>query len=292
MVFSRGLLISLAVTAITSILLFMYIRNRFSKVEHKVNTMFQLIQEHSTQNQIQREMNNPQTDITITEKQPQQNASQLIPVSDTEASDSEPDTDSESVMTYDSISTDSMSINTEDDNEEIVSQTLKIDSSIDSHDLEELEVEELPITHNTLDDVETNTNNNVSTVEIEELTTDNVDDIEVDTIVDDDIESIVLDDDIVSDVEELTNDTKTINISNNDADITTTPLETNNEAEPDTVSNTLEHNLMKQEVINTIFVDYKKMPVKMLRKIALEKGLTEEKNKLKKKELIELLNNS
>ena len=45
----REFLLSLGVTVLVSGLLFMYFRNRFKHVEHKVNTMFQLVQNHVRQ---------------------------------------------------------------------------------------------------------------------------------------------------------------------------------------------------------------------------------------------------
>ena len=43
----RELFISLGITILTSVTLFLYFRNRFKVVEHKVNTIFQLVQSHS-----------------------------------------------------------------------------------------------------------------------------------------------------------------------------------------------------------------------------------------------------
>lgn len=43
----RELFISLGITILTSITLFLYFRHRFKVVEHKVNTIFQLVQNHT-----------------------------------------------------------------------------------------------------------------------------------------------------------------------------------------------------------------------------------------------------
>ena len=48
MVFSRGLVISLGVSALSATLLFLYFRNRISTVEKKVDLMFDLIQTHES----------------------------------------------------------------------------------------------------------------------------------------------------------------------------------------------------------------------------------------------------
>ena len=44
---SHGMMVSLAVSCLASLALFIYFRNKISKIEHKVNLMFQLIQEHT-----------------------------------------------------------------------------------------------------------------------------------------------------------------------------------------------------------------------------------------------------
>ena len=50
MVLSRGLVISLGVSALGCTLLFLYFRNKISAVERKVDVMFDLIQNHQQQN--------------------------------------------------------------------------------------------------------------------------------------------------------------------------------------------------------------------------------------------------
>ena len=51
MVFSRGLVISLGVSALSATLLFLYFRNRMASVERKVDVMFDLIQSHEQDRQ-------------------------------------------------------------------------------------------------------------------------------------------------------------------------------------------------------------------------------------------------
>ena len=53
MVFSRGLVISLGVSALSATLLFLYFRNRMASVERKVDVMFDLIQSHEVDRQQQ-----------------------------------------------------------------------------------------------------------------------------------------------------------------------------------------------------------------------------------------------
>ena len=81
---TRGFLINLGVTVLVSTLLFLYFRHRFKQTEHKVNTIFQLVQNHT------QSMPAPPT-IQFQEK------NELISVSDDEGdSDSEEDSDSDS----------------------------------------------------------------------------------------------------------------------------------------------------------------------------------------------------
>ena len=54
----RLLLISLGVTCLACVILFLYFRNRISRMEQKVDLMFQLIQEYEQNKIIQ---NHPQT---------------------------------------------------------------------------------------------------------------------------------------------------------------------------------------------------------------------------------------
>ena len=51
MVLSRGLVISLGVSALGCTLLFLYFRNKITAVERKVDVMFDLIQNHQSQQQ-------------------------------------------------------------------------------------------------------------------------------------------------------------------------------------------------------------------------------------------------
>ena len=72
MVLSRGLVISLGVSALGCTLLFLYFRNKISAVERKVDVMFDLIQNHQQQNS----MENRQYNEVIHEKQEQQEQQQ------------------------------------------------------------------------------------------------------------------------------------------------------------------------------------------------------------------------
>jgi hypothetical protein len=71
MVLSRGLVISLGVSALGCTLLFLYFRNKISAVERKVDVMFDLIQNHQ-----QNTMENRQYNEVIHEEQQQQQQEQ------------------------------------------------------------------------------------------------------------------------------------------------------------------------------------------------------------------------
>ena len=109
MVLSRGLVISLGVSALGCTLLFLYFRNKISNVEKKVDTIFDLIQNHQQLDQqqyMQQNMqthvfNNDQQETEFKENENEIQENNLINVSDDEddddASDSEEisDTDEE-----------------------------------------------------------------------------------------------------------------------------------------------------------------------------------------------------
>ena len=90
MVFSRGLVISLGVSALSATLLFLYFRNRMASVERKVDVMFDLIQSHENDRQqmVHRQMMSqqsapiPQTNGAWREEQSHER--NLIDVSDDE----------------------------------------------------------------------------------------------------------------------------------------------------------------------------------------------------------------
>lgn len=90
----RELFISLGITILTSVTLFLYFRHRFKVVEHKVNTIFQLVQSHSRPAPMRPPPHMrpprgfaPPPGIVLEEKSPEQQ--QLIEVSEDEDSDSE-----------------------------------------------------------------------------------------------------------------------------------------------------------------------------------------------------------
>ena len=106
MVLSRGLMISLSISALGCTLLFLYFRNKISSMEKKVDVMFDLIQNHQqeqyntqTNNQVE-EHNIMSSDNFNNFDENIQNSVNLIPVSEDE-NDDENDDDSEEVSDSD-----------------------------------------------------------------------------------------------------------------------------------------------------------------------------------------------
>ncbi len=131
MVFSRGLVISLGVSALSATLLFLYFRNRMASVERKVDVMFDLIQSHETDRQqmtqqmMMRQQNQVPTQNTR-EWESEENLSErnLIDVSEDDRSDEE----------YDSEDSREVS-----DNEEDLEERIKlVTNDIDDKDAEEM----------------------------------------------------------------------------------------------------------------------------------------------------------
>tara|TARA_B100002019_G_scaffold197304_1_gene170898 strand:- start:194 stop:928 length:735 start_codon:yes stop_codon:yes gene_type:complete len=171
MVLSRGLVISLGVSALGCTLLFLYFRNKISSVERKVDVMFDLIQNHqqeqmSAMNTMQKSQQNivqdeiPQTGAwTEDNLQPERN---LIDVSD----DEEDADDSEEVSDSDDDSEE------EDDEEE--QPTLSLDKAEDMT-LEVSEVKKINIQESDKVVVD----NNAQLEEVEDVT-DSLDEIDED----------------------------------------------------------------------------------------------------------------
>ena len=91
MVLSRGLLISLGFTLVIGVLLFLFIKQKTSSIENKINTLFHLVQEEAAKSH-QRQLQQKQQNMIISEvpqQQQSQNQHDLIPVSDEETSDEE-----------------------------------------------------------------------------------------------------------------------------------------------------------------------------------------------------------
>ncbi len=249
MFFSRGLVISLGVSALSATLLFLYFRNRMASVERKVDTMFDLIQSHESDRQqqmvyqeaIMRQQNNaPSSQNTGAwsqeTEQPERN---LIDVSENE-DDSEGEYDSE----------DSKEVS---DNEEDLEERIKLVTSDIDIDVEQAE--------------------EVKNVEV--LENDENEPVIVDQAVQ--LEEVTLEEDTVSSGD-LQNTSQSADNNNNEVDDS---LE-----EDDSEDESDDNDDETQDVVQD--VEYSKLRVHELKAIAEAKGLTNYKS-LKKQPLIDLI---
>lgn len=103
---NRELFLSLGITLLVSTTLFLYFRHRFKVVEHKVNTIFQLVQSHAQPRPRQQyspqrstaptnEILHPHAQMAPGYSTKSLNPTELIDVSDDEFSDSGEETDSD-----------------------------------------------------------------------------------------------------------------------------------------------------------------------------------------------------
>lgn len=160
MVLSRGLIISLGVSALGCTLLFLYFRNKITSMEKKVDVMFDLIQNHQQEQYNMKEtmaFNNvsdnktqenvgveTQGDWTTEDNTPKRN---LIEVSEDDASDSEEVSDSdEEDMSDDenlpkiSLDKENMTLEVNDIKKITVQETdkVKVDDSIQLEEVEDI----------------------------------------------------------------------------------------------------------------------------------------------------------
>ena len=171
MVLSRGLVISLGVSALGCTLLFLYFRNKISNVEKKVDTIFDLIQNHQQLDQqqymqqtMQTQVFNDQQETEFKEKENENERQEnnLINVSDDEDDDS---SDSEEVSDSDEED--------EDEDQPKLSLAKTEDMSLSINDIKKITVQE------------SEKSNIDSQVELEEVT-DSLDEISVDEDEDED----------------------------------------------------------------------------------------------------------
>ena len=109
---SRLMLICLATSLLSSILLFIYFKNRISSVEEKVNVIFQLVQNHEQENKI---MMHETVPSNTQQYMPSDN---LIVVSENEEEEEESESESESES------------NSDDSDNEEESPELNLDSDL------------------------------------------------------------------------------------------------------------------------------------------------------------------
>jgi len=131
MTFSRGLVISLGVSALGCTLLFLYFRNRMVHIENKVNVMFDLIQNHQTSNQPVGYNNQQNWEVKENNEsnQAEKDDTDLIEISDDE-------------QEYDSQSDDSLEVS--DNEEEDEPKTISLENAeqiiLDTNDVKKIVV--------------------------------------------------------------------------------------------------------------------------------------------------------
>ena len=252
MVFSRGLVISLGVSALSATLLFLYFRNRMSNVERKVDLMFDLIQSHENdrnqmaQHEIMTAQNVPVSQNTGAWANDVQSERNLIDVSDDEEE-------------YDSEDSKEVS-----DDDEDLEERIKLVTT-------DLDLDEEEQTKNVVV-LEANTNQAViidNTVELEEVTN-NIDEKQASSA------------DNETTVESADNDNEPVEGDENDS----LEDDDSDEEEEEEEDEEEEEENVVQEVSNT--VQYNKLKVTELKAIAEAKGLTNYKS-LKKQPLIDLI---
>ena len=194
MVLSRGLVISLGVSALGCTLLFLYFRNKISAVERKVDVMMDIIQNHQEQqynmqqtmgfnrvSQNQQEEENEQemdkTGAWVTEEnRPERN---LIEVSDDDASDSEEVSDSdeeeEEIPKLSLDKTEDMTLEVSDVKKITVQETdkLKVDDSVE---LQEVVDEDITDSLDEVDDDDDDEDEEEDTPDIKEVTVEKLED--------------------------------------------------------------------------------------------------------------------
>ena len=257
MVFSRGLVISLGVSALSATLIFLYFRNRISSVEKKVDVIFDLIQSHQSDREqaqhmmmMQHQQNQAPSQntgawISEEDNRPERN---LIDVSEDEDYDEE----------YDSEDSKEVS-----DNEDDLEERIKlVTTDIDIQEAEEAK------------DVEVLEANNTEPVSVDET-------IELQEVTDD-LEEEEEEEELGSSAD-VENTVQSADKSNNDDDVDDVDdsLEEDDSDEDEDNSDEPTQELEKE-------VEYNKLKVAELKALAEAMGLTNYKS-LKKQPLIDLI---
>jgi len=259
MAVSRGLIISLGVSALSCTILFLYFRNKITSIERKVDVMFDLIQNHESQQQnmsysMPAQQYNPRPEQTMRERE-----NDLIDVSDDDLSD-----DSREVS----------------DDEEDYSDNEESKISLDN-------TETIPLNDNDIKKIVVPMVSENITLEekpLEDVTDslDEIDDDDEDEEIHDNKETINLTSEIIEVIKKVQDVSIEDNVELNDNN--EDDLDDNNEDELDELDDDSEEEEEEE-------MDYNKLKVSELKALAKEKGLTNYKS-LKKAPLVELLKSS
>jgi hypothetical protein len=252
--FETFFFMSLAITFILIVFLVYHFKHRITSVEHKCDTMFEII------NNIVSEMNNGRTECHVNQGGlqmhdtiPERNDRITINFSDDDG-DGESEDESET-------NTDSEG-ESESDNEEDSESNNEDDESENDNEDDENENEEMSESGNS--NMRVININNVQDMDTIETNYDNDNDIPIDN------------------VDEI-NDTDIVPLDSNNLDIHVEKLDINaNNLEESSIASSI----TESKSINSV---YKKMTLPLLKAYVIEKGLISDPSKMKKQELINLI---
>jgi hypothetical protein len=287
--FWTPMILCVAISSVFALLVLYYFRQQINTLDHKINSMFSLIT--SITNELNRlTMLQAGGDLNLEESMPTQvqqpYTSNQIEVSDEEdyeEYDDEDDEDDEDELQQDNlVESDLLSktvlLTTEDlnlDNEEDDDEDSEEDSDDEDSDEDDKSIEDINNDFDNLkiigeeksihlgEEVIDHTQGNDNDVKILDLETDNIEDLEEKMM-----ESMI-------ELEEIDN----------------LPIVADNgyTSDNEDASEDFDEELTNNYSKNIEIVDYKKLPVKTLREIVVEKGLVQNASKLAKKQLLDLL---
>lgn len=305
MVLSKGLLISLGFTLLIGVLLFMFIKQKTNHIEGKMDALFKLVREEAEKNQ-RRQLEMKQNNMMISEvsqsprplgqslNEVEEQSKRLITVSDDSDNDeSESDEDNTSIEEDSDIESDTENED-EDDGSEQEENPEELKQELLETSVTNLEEEfnsqnggNMEIKYVKLDQEEGLEGHNIhmmmmNTVEptIVTMMSNDIKDSERVTLVSDDDEES----DLGSDIDELSlSDEESVkdNKVSEQLDIQE-PIEQTSIEE-------VQNEESKIITPSAEFMNYSKLSVKVLREIVSSQGLHPEPSKLKKKELLKIL---
>lgn len=313
MVLSKGLLISLGFTLLIGVLLFMFIKQKTNHIEGKMTALFNIVQEEAEKNQ-KRQIEMRQNNMMISEVRQQQ--SEDAPEMSQSQAQAQSQEQSSRLIT---VSDDSES---EEDDNESIEEGSDVDSETESEsEQEESQEESREALQTSVNNLEKEFNSQTGgNVEIKYVKVDQEEDLErqnihmmmmsavdptIVTLMPDDMKDdsarVTLveddeDDEDESDESDLGSDIDELTLSDDEAPITIEPEQLSQtlgqqpeqqQEQPQQVSNESKVIAPTQE-----FMNYSKLSVKVLREIVASKGLHPEPSKIKKKELLKVLEQS
>ena len=153
--FSRNMIICLGVTGLSSLLLYMYVRNKVNNVENKLDLIYQLIETHSRENEPQQQyVEHSQFNDNIPIQHQGVTNTELITVSDDDNDNESDDDESDDDESDDNESDDDESDDNESDDDESDDDREENKLELENDVNEELNVEELDVNVENDEDIE------------------------------------------------------------------------------------------------------------------------------------------